>query len=180
MKHRVRRDAALTNRTAMSPDQVDTRCITDDSLPWLPFAPYAELASVKLLAADPISTEVVLVWRIPPGIELPRHRLTCAATIYTLQGRWRYREQDWIVGPGSLLIEAAGSPHTPQALPDGTDDAIALVFAKGEVQLLDAADRVIATQDWNSAVNRYRDYCSSRGLEPHPALLGTLHGPQRA
>jgi 2,4'-dihydroxyacetophenone dioxygenase len=159
MKHRARRDAALTNHSAMQADQFDTRCIGNDSQPWLPFAPYAELASVKLLAADPLSTEVVLLLRLPPGIELPRHRLTCPATIYTLQGRWRYREQDWIVGPGSLLIEAAGSPHTPQALPDGTDDAIALVFAKGEMQLLDAAGDVIAAHDWNSAVNRYRDYC---------------------
>ena len=52
--------------------------------------------------------------------------------------------------------------------------------AKGEMQLLDAADQVIATQDWNSAVNRYRDYCGARGLEPHPALLGTLHGSHSA
>ena len=36
---------------AIKLEDVDTRCIADDSLPWLPLAPYAELASVKLSRA---------------------------------------------------------------------------------------------------------------------------------
>jgi len=37
---------------------IDTRCITDDSLPWIPLEPYAGRVCIKLLSADPVSGEV--------------------------------------------------------------------------------------------------------------------------
>jgi hypothetical protein len=150
----------------MKLDDVDTRCIADDSLPWLPLTPQAELASVKLLSADPVRGEVIMVLRAPPGIELPRHRTSCATTIYTLQGRWKYREHDWVAGPGSLVIEPASACHTPQILADGTDDAILFILAGGDVQLLDHEDRVVGVENWRTAMTRYLDYCRAHDIEP--------------
>jgi hypothetical protein len=37
-----------------------------------------------------------------------------------VQGRWKYREHDWVAGPGSVVIETAAMEHTRQALADGT------------------------------------------------------------
>jgi 2,4'-dihydroxyacetophenone dioxygenase len=156
---------------------VDTSCIADESLPWFPFAPHNDLVSVKLLAANPATAELVVALRAAPGIELPRHRLLHAAAIYTLQGRWKYRERNWIVGPGSLLIESAGTPHTPQVMADGSDDAIVLVFARGAVQLLDGIDRIVATEDWRTTVERYRTWCRSNDRMPSRAVPALRTGP---
>ena len=151
---------------AMKLEDVDTRCIADDSLPWLPLTPHSELASVKLLSADPVRGELIMVLRAPPGIELPRHRTSCATTIYTVQGRWKYREHDWVAGPGSLVVEPASACHTPQTLGDGTDDAILFMLLSGDVQLLDAEGRVVGVENWRSAVRRYLDYCHANEIEP--------------
>jgi quercetin dioxygenase-like cupin family protein len=147
-------------------EDVDTRCIADDSLPWLPLAPYADLVSIKVLSADPVRGELILVLRAPPGVELPRHRTSGATTIYTVQGRWKYREHDWVAGPGSLVIEPASALHTPQMLGDGTDDVVLLLLVSGDVYLLDDHDRTVGVENWRSAVARYLEHCRANGLEP--------------
>jgi quercetin dioxygenase-like cupin family protein len=151
---------------AMKLEDADTRCMADASLPWLPLAPYAALAAVKLLSADAVRGELILVLRAPPGIELPRHRISGSTTIYTVQGRWKYREHDWVAGPGSLVIEPDSVPHTPQTLGDGTDDVVVFLFVAGDMLLLDAADRVTGIENWRSAVGRYLEYCGANGIEP--------------
>lgn len=153
-------------------ERIDTSCITDDSLPWVPLLPYSDLVSVKLFHVDPARGEVISVLRAPPGTQLPRHRHSGSATIYTVQGRWRYLERDWVAGPGSVVIEAADSQYTPQALPDGTDDVIMFIVYSGELLLLDVEGRVVATETWRTAVGRYLDYCRDNDIEPldMPAL----------
>lgn len=163
----------------MKLEDVDTRCISDDGLPWLPLEPYAELVSMKLLSADPVRGEVILVLRAPPGIELPRHRTSCSMTIYTLQGRWKCREHDWVAGPGSLVIEPASSCHTPFVLGDGTDDVILFILAAGELQLLDAAGHVVGTESWRSALDRYLAYCRAHDLEPRDVTAAALRDEPR-
>ena len=147
-------------------DGIDAPYSVDDSLPWLPFTPHSELVSVKLYAADPKRGEVVVLLRAPPGVELPAHRSTGPTTIYTLQGRWKYREHDWVAGPGSVIIEPVAARHTPQILADGTDDVILFVVADGDLQILDAEDRVIGIENWRTAVDRYVAYCRANDLVP--------------
>jgi quercetin dioxygenase-like cupin family protein len=161
-------------------EDVDTRCIADDSLPWLPLAPYADRASVKLLSADPVRGELILVLRAPPGLELPRHRTSGTTTIYTVQGRWKFREHDWVAGPGSLVIEPASVLHTPQMLGDGTDDVILFLMVTGDVQLLDADDRITGIENWRSALSRYFEYCGAHDIEPRDLTTrGRAHDDAR-
>ena len=150
----------------MTREPIDTSCIADESLPWMPFVPYSDRVSVKLYRADPVRGEVISVLRAPPGVELPRCHHAGTTTIYTLQGRWKYRENDWVAGPGSVVIEHPASRHTPQALPDGTDDVIMFMVTQGELLLLDDEDRVVGTENWRTAVDRYLDYCRANGIEP--------------
>jgi 2,4'-dihydroxyacetophenone dioxygenase len=150
----------------MTFDQIETSCIADDSLPWMPFLPYSDLVSVKLFRVDPVRGEVISVLRAAPGVELPRYRHAGSSTIYTVQGRWKYREHDWVAGPGSVVIETADSRHTPQALPDGTDDVILFIVTSGEQLMLDTEGRVVATENWRTAVERYLDYCRDNDIEP--------------
>ena len=84
-----------------------------------------------------------------------------------MQGRWKYREHDWVAGPGSLVIEPASACNTPQILADGTDDAILFMLVRGEVQLLDAEGRSSRTESWRTAVDRYAGHCLAHDLVPH-------------
>lgn len=145
---------------------IDTSCIADDNVPWMPFVPHSELVSVKLYRADPLRGEVISVLRAPPGVQLPRCQHAGTTTIYTVQGRWKYREHDWVAGPGSVVIEHPAARSTPQALPDGTDDVIMFVVTQGELLLLDEAGEVVGTENWRTAVERYVEYCRANGLEP--------------
>jgi quercetin dioxygenase-like cupin family protein len=147
-------------------DGVNAPYSTDDTLPWLPFEPQSGLVAVKVYAADATSGEVVLLLRAPPGSELPPHRSTGATTIYTLQGRWKYREHDWVAGPGSVVLEPADTRHTPRILADSTDDTILLVIANGDLQLLDAEDRIIGIENWRTATDRYLTYCQANDIQP--------------
>ncbi len=150
----------------MTSEPIDTSCITDDSIPWMPFLPYSDLVSVKLYRADPVRGEVISVLRAPPGVELPRLHHAGTTTIYTVQGRWKYREHDWVAGPGSVVIEHPASQHTPQSLPDGTDDVIMFMVTQGELLMLDEEGKVVGTENWRTAVDRYLAYCRANGLEP--------------
>jgi len=133
----------------------ETCCIPDDGSPWLPFAPYSELVMLKILAVDPARGRVVCLMRAPPGTELPPRRTTGSTLIYTLQGRWKYREHDWVAGPGSVVSETSGDSLTAQALPDGTDDVMVMVIAEGEQQLLDENGQVAGVENWRTALDRY-------------------------
>ena len=147
-------------------DGVDVPFSADESLPWLPFSPHSELVSLRLYAADPARGEVILLLRAPPGVELPSHRSTGATTIYTLQGRWKYREHDWVAGPGSVVLEPAGPRHTPRILADGTDDAMLFVVADGDLQIMDEDGQVIGIENWRSAIDRYLGFCRANGITP--------------
>jgi 2,4'-dihydroxyacetophenone dioxygenase len=140
---------------------VGAHCIMEDSRPWIPLRPYAELVLTRLYAVDPLRGEMVCAFRAPPGLELPRHRTTGSAIIHTMQGRWKYREHDWICGPGSVVVETAAATLTPQSLADGTDDVILFVVATGEMLILDGSGQIIGSENWRTATDRYLDFCQA-------------------
>jgi len=136
--------------------------MTDDGSPWLPLAPYSDLVMLKILAVDPTRGRVVCLVRAPPGTELPRRRPSGSTLIYTLQGRWKYREHDWVAGPGSVVAEAHGDSLTAQALPDGTDDVMVLAIVDGEQQVIGEDGIVARVEDWRTALDRYTQDRSDR------------------
>ena len=73
-------------------------------------------------------------WR--PVLELPIHYHTGTAQVWTIQGRWLYREYpDQPQTPGSYLYEPGGSVHTFFCPEDNTEDTIALVDRRRAGQL---------------------------------------------
>jgi len=145
---------------------VDAPYSEDPCVPWLPLERHTGHVALKLYVADPAREQVILLLRAPPGIELPPHRSTGVTTIYTLQGRWKYREHDWVAGPGSVVLEPGATRHTPQTLADGTDDTMLFVVANGDLQLLDDEGRITGVENWRTATDRYRAYCKANDLVP--------------
>lgn len=135
----------------------------NDGLPWMPLPPPADHASMKLYALDRERGTVAVLLRIPPGTGFAPRRCSAPVAIFTLQGRWKYLENDWVAGPGSVVIAPADVLHTPYVLADGTDDAIVLLLAEGDQQWRDAQDGTIGSSDWRASLDRYRAYCRRRG-----------------
>jgi hypothetical protein len=162
---------------------VGIQCIADDQRPWVPFVPYTELAWVKLYRVDPDHGEFITVLRAAPGVELPPCASSGPTTIYTLQGRWKYREADWIAGPGSLVTEGATTRRTLLVLADGTDDAILVMVSTGQRRFVDRAGNLVGAEDWHSAAERHLGHCRERGIGP-PLVVDaggpSLHGPFHA
>jgi quercetin dioxygenase-like cupin family protein len=87
---------------------------------------------VQPLRIDQERGEWVFLATLAPGCELPLHYHTGPAQVWTIQGRWEYREyprQPQIAG--SYLFEPGGSTHTFFCPEDNTEDTIALAWIEG-------------------------------------------------
>ena len=146
-------------------EQIHTAVIDDESLPWIPYAPYSDEVLVKYFKLDPIRGEMIVMMKAPAGIEMVKHHHCGTVTVYTINGRWKYKEHDWIAGPGSVVFETAGSSHTPEAL-SGTGDVLALNIVVGDLLFLDDEGKVVAIENWKTALQRYHAYCKRAGIAP--------------
>jgi 2,4'-dihydroxyacetophenone dioxygenase len=148
----------------MTFENIDTSCIDDESLPWLPFAPYSDTVQIKYFKIDPVRGEIISVLKAPPGMRLPKHHHTGTVIVYTVQGRWKYLEHDWVAGPRSVVFETASSRHTPVAPADGTEDVITFNITQGELVFLDDNDQIMAVENWRTSMQRYLDHCQAHGI----------------
>ncbi|MNF87512.1 hypothetical protein D3C84_699800 [compost metagenome] len=88
--------------------------------------------------------------------------------MYTLEGQWKYKEHDWVAGPGSIVYETAASTHTPEVVStaEGTEYMQTLVIVTGDLVFLDGDDKVMAIENWKTALQRYLDFCEANDIEP--------------
>ncbi|RAT94156.1 2,4'-dihydroxyacetophenone dioxygenase family protein [Brevibacillus sp. Leaf182] len=134
--------------------------VNPDDLPWIP---YFGDAKFKLLKANPVTGQNLTILKVPPGMQLPAHFHSGTVIVYTIQGSWRYLEDDWISRTGDIVYEPAGSKHTPQGL--GDEDVITLNIVEGTLDYLGENGEIIARDNWESFLKRYHDYCAAEGIE---------------
>jgi 2,4'-dihydroxyacetophenone dioxygenase len=146
-------------------EHVEARCISDESMPWMPLG-LAPGVEVKFFKADPIRGEVIALLKAPADAKLPRHHHSGTVVVYTLKGKWKYKEHDWIAGPGSIVYETAASTHAPEAVPEGGPEVVVLNIVTGDLVYLNDDDSVMATANWRSAAKQYFGYCKKNGIEP--------------
>jgi hypothetical protein len=125
-------------------EQIETACLNDADVPWVPFTPYSEHVMVKYFKLDAIRGETIALLKAPAKGEMPRHRHTGTVIVYTVQGRWKYREHDWIAETGSIVYD----------------------IIHGELVFVDENGRALATENWRSGWERYAGYCRAHGLPP--------------
>ena len=117
-------------------ENIEASCFSDELLPWLPMGLGAE-AQVKYFRCDPIRGELIALLKAPSTTKLPRHHHSGTVIVYTLKGKWKYQEHDWVAGPGSVVYETAASTHTPEALPEGGPEVVALNVISGDLVYYD-------------------------------------------
>lgn len=146
-------------------EHVRTSLVDDEALPWVPLSPYADNVLLKYFRLDPIRGEMIVMMKVPAGTVLPRHRHSGTVIVYTIEGRWKFREHDWIVCPGSIVFETAASSHTPEAV-GAEGHVVALNIVVGDVIFFDDAGRVLAIENWQTGLARYLAYCQRAGIIP--------------
>jgi 2,4'-dihydroxyacetophenone dioxygenase len=87
---------------------------------------------IQPLRLDLERGEWVFLATLAPGCELPLHYHTGPAQVWTIQGRWEYREYPGQPQTaGTYLYEPGGSTHTFFCPEDNTEDTIALAWIEG-------------------------------------------------
>lgn len=153
------------NAMMLTFEQIETRCLNDDATPWIPMYRDRPGIDIKYFRIDPVRGEVLCSLRMQAGMQLPAHHHTGTVIVYTLQGSWKYQEHDWVAHAGSVVFETASSRHTPETLPDsGVVHTFNVV--SGELLFLDADGKLVATENWRSALHRYLKHCERNQLTP--------------
>lgn len=140
---------------------VETKNIHGDDLPWVPFTPYSDEVELKYFRIDPVRGEIVVSMRFPAGLELPKHHHTGIVIGHTLRGAWRYLEHDWVSRAGDTVYETAASAHTPLSV----EDTEVFFLIVGELEFIDADGNLLARENWKTSLKRYHDYCEAHGIE---------------
>jgi len=110
----------------------------DDDRRWVP---YADGVWVQPCCFDVTSGGFSALLKALPGAELGVHYHVGTVRGYTLRGRWRYLEHDWVAGPGTFIYEPAGEAHTLVIAEDSPEPALILFVVEGGLIYLDKPDR---------------------------------------
>lgn len=115
--------AALPQQRLLSVNASDVPLFVDGYGPGVNFQP---------LRLDPEHNEWVILATFAPGAGVPLHYHTGPAEVYTLEGRWGYKEYpDQPQTAGSYLYEPGGSVHTLFTPADNTEDTVMLIRVSG-------------------------------------------------
>jgi 2,4'-dihydroxyacetophenone dioxygenase len=142
----------------MQSDAFDALYIPANDTPWFPYGPSG--CEAQLIKADPTTGQWIAKLRGPAGGSLGVHRHYGSVIGFTLQGAWKYLEHGWVSRTGDIVQETPGSVHTLVL----EEDAEILFIIEGALEYLDIEGHTLAHEDWKSITQKYRDFCSSRGL----------------
>lgn len=109
---------------------------------------------------------VGLLWAKGPR-GLGRHRHCGPVSAYTIEGRWRHSEYDWLAQPGDFIQENPGAIHT---LSLDVDTKI-LLFVQGAVEFYDDDHTIVSTMDTFALLDKYIAYCDRIGGDFRESLV---------
>jgi 2,4'-dihydroxyacetophenone dioxygenase len=144
---------------------LETRHLDTSALPEVPFIPYSEHVTIKLLRIDRASGQLSVILKGPPGARIGKHKHYGSVTLYTIKGAWRYLEHDWVAREGDFIFETASSSHT--FVTEGDEMVEVFAIVEGALEFLDDDDNSIGIEDWQSMQRRYLDYCREQGIEQY-------------
>lgn len=128
---------------------------------------------IQPLRLDLERGEWVFLATLAPGCELPLHYHTGAAQVWTIQGRWLYREYpDQPQTAGSYLYEPGGSVHTFYCPEDNTEDTIALAWIDGAQVSFNEDGTFHSVTDAVTIQYLTETVSAAQGVEPVPYIRG--------
>lgn len=148
----------------MNYEKITTSYIDAESYPWIPLVPYSDKVFIKLLKAEPVSGTFITLLKGPGTLQLPKHHHCGIVIVYTIKGRWKYKEHDWTAVEGSVVYETAATSHTPMGASEG--EVITLNIQVGDSIYLDDQGKMLAIENWKTMLDRYLAFCKREGIAP--------------
>ncbi len=146
------------------------RNVGQEDVPW---ADAGDGIWLQVLRVDEPHGVWVVRNRFEPGVRLQPHRHTGAVDGFTVAGRWRYLEYDFVSSAGSYLREPAGSVHTLDVPADNGEVTDVLFVIEGVNLNLRPDGSVESVTDGPGTLAAYRALCVAQGLgEPTGVLVG--------
>ena len=143
--------------------------VNSDELPWVEQGPGIEMKVLRV--SDDFGTWVVMN-RFQPGVTLPTHRHSGGVTAYTVSGRWRYLEHDFVAGSGSVVREPACSAHTLTVDADWTEPAVVFFVIEGSLAHIGPDGMLWGISDAQTERARYLELAAEQGSPvPEGAIL---------
>ena len=141
------------------PDQA----IDVNEIPWVPTFEGSDAVFFKPIRFDLTTGSWVHISKFKASKGNTRHRHTGGTVFaYTLQGRWRYLEREWVAKEGTVIFEPPGDIHT--LVVDGEEDMITLFSLSGVIQYFDEHGNVILNDDMFYRMKRYHDFCEQNNI----------------
>ena len=132
---------------------------------------------IQPLRLDLERGEWVFLATLAPGCELPLHYHTGPAQVWTIQGRWEYREYpDQPQTAGSYLYEPGGSTHTFFCPEDNTEDTVALAWIEGAQVSFNEDGTFHSVMDAVAVQYAVQTAAAAQGIGPVPYILGGANG----
>jgi 2,4'-dihydroxyacetophenone dioxygenase len=160
---------------ALPQDEILTVNIADIPLLKDAAVPGVHLQTLRL---DPQRGELVALVAIEPGVELPIHYHTGTAEVYTLSGRWEYREYpDQPQVAGSYLYEPAGGVHTFFTPEDNTENTLTLWWMQGAQVSFNEDGTFHSLTDAVTMQYLTETLAAEQGVGPIPYIRGGAAAP---
>jgi 2,4'-dihydroxyacetophenone dioxygenase len=141
------------------PDQA----IDVNEIPWVPTFEGSDAVFFKPIRFDLTSGHWVHISKFKASKGNTCHRHTGGPVFaYTLQGRWRYLEREWVAKEGTVIFEPPGDIHT--LVVDGEEDMITLFSLSGVIQYFDEDGNVTLNDDMFYRLKRYYDFCEQNNI----------------
>jgi 2,4'-dihydroxyacetophenone dioxygenase len=136
----------------------------DDDKLWIP---YVEGVWLQPCSFDLSAGAYSVVLKGMPGASLGIHYHVGQVYGYTIAGRWRYLEHDWIAKPGTFVFEPAGEAHSLVISEDSPEPALIFFVINGGLIYLDKPEggTFAAYDDAFSALEFSRAYYREAGLD---------------
>jgi len=136
----------------------------DDERLWIP---YAEGVWIQPCCFNATNGGYSLVLKGLPGAKLGTHYHVGTVRGYTLRGRWRYLEHDWVAKSGTFIYEPAGEAHTLVISDDSPEPALIVFIVEGGLIYLDKPVNggFAAYDDGFSLLELSRKYYREAGLD---------------
>lgn len=136
----------------------------EDGRHWIP---YADGVWLQPCHFNVTSGGFSVVLKALPGAALGVHYHTGTVRGFTIRGRWRYLEHDWIAGPGTFIYEPAGEAHTLVITDDSPEPAVVFFAAEGGLLFLDKQvdGGFAAYEDGFTLLELSRKYYREAGLD---------------
>src|SRR6201988_2268469 len=100
------------------------------------WVPQSDTVAFRPLVLNVSQGYYINILRVRSSGVLSRHRHSGPVHAFTLRGRWRYLEHDWVATPGDYAFEPPGETHT-LVVPDDVKEMATLFHVTGGYTYVD-------------------------------------------